>query len=82
MSQLYCTNFAISIQGDGVKVYLEPDPNNRQAIAMFTYLDEDPVKSNKYYLRPYTDDNSVSIIAELESDLGSSKRYIFQFRSA
>lgn len=70
----YCTN----LQGDGVKVYLESGPNNGRAIAMFTYLDEDAAKSNKYYLQPYTESDDNSIIAK--SDLGSSQPYIFQFR--
>ena len=70
------------MQGDGAEVYLEPNPTNRRQIAIFTYLDEDPIESNKYYLQPYTDDNSAVIFAELESNLGSSQRYIFQFRSA
>ena len=74
-----CNNFD-SIQGDGVKFYLEDDGSNKQKIAIFTYLSEEPINpsSNKYYLQLRKEDHS--IVAITESKVESSQRFLFQFR--
>ena len=77
----YCRNSAFITQGGGVKFYLEADPTDpdKERIAIFTYMDEQPIDANKYYLQRFT--NNSSIVAITGSQLGSAPLYIFRFRS-
>ena len=77
----YFRNSAFNIQGGGVKFYLKADPMDpdKERIAIFTYMDEQPIDANKYYLQRFT--NNSSIVAITGSQLSSAPLYIFRFRS-
>ena len=77
-----CNHCSIFItQGDGVKFYLEPKPTDDTKIAIFTYLNEEQIEANKYYLQ--FNDEASTIVAMTSSQLGSeASLYIFQWRTA
>ena len=70
---------AFITQGDGVKFYLQPKPMDDTKIAIFTYLNEEQVEANKYYLQYH--DEASTIVAMATSQLGSAPLYIFQWRA-